>query len=279
MLNVTLSIVAFLLGAFIAFVVSQNKKFDKNVEEDVNDLRRRSGQAPRRKISYEQLAGLPKPVQRYLRYAVKNGQERPNLVRMKHDGTFRNYPNHNWLSIEGEQYYLIEEPAFIWYATLKLNPISWIKARDKYDAGKGNMLIKLLSAIPMGNATGDPMDISSLLRFLSEMPLFPAAFLESDYLEWEGIDSQSAKVTIRDHDLEASGIFYFNETGEITHFTTDERYMTLGDEYHQKKWTGYFRNYQKINDTKIPTDLEVKWHLDVEEFSYVKFNISEIEYF
>ena len=35
--------------------------------------------------------------------------------------------------------------------------------------GKGNMLIKLMSTIPIGNSSGDEMDQGAMMRFLAEI--------------------------------------------------------------------------------------------------------------
>ncbi|MDA8226162.1 MAG: hypothetical protein M0T74_00380, partial [Desulfitobacterium hafniense] len=52
---------------------------------------------------------------------------------------------------------------------------------------------------------------------------FPTAALSS-YIKWEEIDSNSAMATLSYKGVSASGVFSFNEKGEIINFVA-ERYM------------------------------------------------------
>jgi len=70
--------------------------------------------------------------------------------------------------------------------------------RDKYDGREGNMLVKLLSTMPIADAKGPEVDVSSIHRYIDEMPWFPTAFLNEEYIAWEPIDSFHAKAVITD---------------------------------------------------------------------------------
>ena len=140
------------------------------------------------------------------------------------------------------------------------------------------MLIKLLSTITVADAAGSEMDISSLIRFLSEAPWFPTALLPSDYIKLIEIDSNSAQVIIKDNGYTASGIFSFNEKGEIIKFVTNDRYMEVDGKYFKEQWGGYYRNYQEIEGMKIPIEAEVEWNLASGDFQYVKIKITDIQY-
>ena len=49
--------------------------------------------------------------------------------------------------------------------------------RDKYVNGRGNRLIKALSAVPVVNAADAKTEQGTLLRYLGEICWFPAAAL------------------------------------------------------------------------------------------------------
>jgi len=57
--------------------------------------------------------------------------------------------------------------------------------------------------ITIADATGDEIDQGTLVRYLNEMMWFPTAYL-NDYIQWEPIDSGSAKATISWQGLSAS---------------------------------------------------------------------------
>ncbi len=50
------------------------------------------------------------------------------------------------------------------------------------------------------------------------------------------------------------------------------------DEKKLEPWVIKSTNYKEINDVVIPLAFEVLWRLEKRDFSYAKFNISEIEY-
>jgi len=226
-----------------------------------------------RVFGYDQLGILPEPVQRYFKYAMPAEMEYISYARLKHTGTFRTKAGRKWMPISGEQYFTTQRPGFVWYAKLKPFPLFWIAARDMHFKGQGNVLVKLLSTFTIGDSKGKEVNQSSLLRFIGECVWFPTALLPSDYLQWEAIDSNSARVIVSDSRIDVSGIFHFNEAGEITHFTAD-RYMDTTKE----KWTGYCKSYKEFDGVKIPTEIEAVWNLKSGDFSYARFKITQIEF-
>lgn len=262
----------------ILFVTISKILFDKKVIKEVGMLTEEGSKVQSKIFSFNDLEGLPEPVQKYFKYALKDGQEHIKFVRLKQVGEFRMKENQPWMPIKAEQYFTTEDPAFIWWVKLAMAPFIWIEGRDMYYQGKGSMLIKLLSTITVADAAGSEMDISSLIRFLSEAPWFPTALLPSDYIEWKEIDSNSARAVIKDNGYTASGIFTFNEKGEITKFISNDRYMEVDGKYFKEQWGGYYRNYQEIEGMKIPIEGEVEWNLSDKDLQYAKLKITDIQY-
>ncbi len=252
--------------------------FDKKIIKEVGMLTEEGSKVQSKIFSFNDLEGLPEPVQRYFKYALKDGQEHIKFVRLKQVGEFRMKENQSWMPIKAEQYFTTEDPAFVWRVKLTMAPFIWIDGRDMYYQGKGNMLIKVLSTITVADAAGSEMDVSSLIRFLAEAPWFPTALLPSNYIEWKEIDSNSARVVIKDKGYTASGIFTFNEKGEIVKFVTNDRYMEADGKYFKEQWAGYYRNYQEIEGMKIPIEGEVEWNLSDKDLQYAKLKITDIQY-
>jgi hypothetical protein len=122
------------------------------------------------------------------------------------------------------------------------------------------------------------MDVSSLLRYLGEIPWFPTAFLNEDRVRWEAVDASRARATITDGDVSASAVFSFDAEGRITSITSDERFRAVGDGFVRDRWTDYYRNYEKNNGFMIPAELEAEWNLPDGDFAYVRIRVAEIEY-
>jgi len=232
-----LLILGIVIVIILLFITINRILFDKKVTKEIDILTKEGIKAQSKTFNFNDLEGLPEPVQRYFKYALRDGQEHIKFVRLKQIGEFKMKENQPWMPIHAEQYFTTEDPAFIWRVKLAMAPFIWIEGRDMYYQGRGNMLIKLLSTITVADAAGSEMDISSLIRFLAEAPWFPTALLPSDYIEWKEIDSNSARVVIKDKGYIASGIFTFNEKGEIIKFVTNDRYREVDGKYFKDNWT------------------------------------------
>lgn len=264
-----LAVLAVSMGAY---------SFNKMVEEEVNDLIKDASGAPAEVITHDDLEGLPEPVQRYFRYAIPEGQGPVKSVRLEHSGFFRTKPDGAWLPVQGEEYFSAGDPAFIWSARVKMNPLLWVGARDIYRDGEGNMLITVMSTFTVADVKAKELDQSSLIRWLAEATLFPTALLPREGLRWEEMDSNSARAVIEDHGMEVSAVFYFNGKGEITHLETEDRYMTVGDEQVRERWSAYYRDYKEMGGFMVPTEIEAVWNLEEGDFSYARFIVDEIEF-
>jgi hypothetical protein len=138
------------------------------------------------------------------------------------------------------------------------------------------MLIKLPPFIKIADARGDEINQGTLLRFLNEMMWFPTAYL-SEYIQWEAIDSTSARATMSYGGVTASAIIYFNEKGEMTDFVA-RRYMSVDGGYSLETWSTPIKEYREINGIRFPVKGEGVWKLSSGDFTYIKLEIIDIEY-
>ena len=237
-------------------------EFDKDIEK----LFTHSESISDKVYTSNQIKDLPIPVQRYFKYSLKEHQPYVSYVRLQHGGEFK--ASKNWVSIEGEEYFTVQKPGFVW-----LGNVPYFSAKDVYIDGTGNLKVKLLSLIKIVDAKGRETDQGELLRWLGEALLFPTALLPSENLQWEPIDNNSAKVIFTDKNLTIEGVFCFNEEGQITQFKT-KRYKdnTL------ENFTGYCSDYRTVDGMKVPFYLEATWNLESGDLSYAKFKIKRIEY-
>jgi hypothetical protein len=231
-----------------------------------------------RLITETDLAPLPDPVQRYLRYAGVIGKPQVRCVRVKQSGWLRTAPAGSWMPIQAVQYStLAGSLSRTWYAEAKKGPVALMKARDRYDNGAGHMLIKLLSLFSVADVRGPEMDISALLIFFNDMVMWPTAFLDKS-LTWETIDATSARATLRLFNRQASAILYFNERAELIDFVSEERYRSVGKDHVRTKWSTPLRNYREVNGFRLPTAGGAIWHLPAGEFEYIKIKVDEVLY-
>lgn len=264
-MTIVCSILGLLLIIFIIGKINLSIKFGREVKE----LFAHSKSISDHSFHKTQLDSLPEPVQRYFNHILKDGQAYISYARIKHDGQFKTSIESAWVNITGEQYATTEIPGFIWKGNT-----SMFVARDMYISGKGRLIATLFSVYNVVDAKGEKYNEGELIRWLGESILYPTNFLPSNRLEWTPIDVNMAKLTFNYKGLSLFFKITFNDIGEITEMET-KRYMS---DTTLETWVIKATNYKQLNNVLIPTVFDVLWRLDKGDFSYAKFNITEVEY-
>jgi hypothetical protein len=257
---VALSVIAVLTGKALL-----NRKF----RSQSNFLLAHSKNISDKIFQYEQLIGLPPPVQQYFKRGLKEEQRYISNVTFKHNGQFKTGLDKAWINITGEHFATMEKPGFIWKGTTSL-----FTARDMYIEDKGRLVVALFSLYNIVDAKGESYNQGELLRWLGESVLYPTNLLPSDRLAWFPIDGQHARLTFTYNGMSLSFVISFNDAGEITQMET-KRYM---DEKNLETWVINVADYKNVNDVYIPSRFEVLWRLEKGDFSYARFNIQQITY-
>jgi hypothetical protein len=262
--------------ALIAVGIS-TYSFNQTAKRKVKQLFKNQQEVKKKIITEEDIKGLPEPVQRYFKYTGVIGKEWITTVRLKQKGAMRLKPDGNWMPLEAEEYYTVENPGFVWLGRIKAAPLFMISAQDVYLDGKGGMHIKLLSTITVVDAKGKEIDEASLMRYFNEMMWFPTAYL-SDKVKWEPVDENTARATLTDGDLSVSAVFYFDNEGKLTNFVAERGRDTGGGRLVKTTWSTPITGYKELAGLRLPAKGEGVWHLESGEFSYIKLEITDIEY-
>ena len=210
-------------------------------------------------------------------YAITTAAPFVRTARLRHAGTFRTGPDQRWSPIAGEQYFSAARPGFVWFASMRVAPLVWIQARDRLVDGRGNMLVKPLSAFAIADANGPEIDQGAALRWLAESVWFPYAFA-ADAIAWEAIDARSARATLRTGWSSVQAIFEVDANGRIAHLHA-ERFRDLGSGRSVlTPWSGRYADYAEFGGFRVPSSVEVTWDLTDGPFSYARFNVTTLEY-
>lgn len=226
----------------------------------------------------EMLSELPPIAQKWLERSNVINKEIIYSVHLKQIGEMRTPPNGRWMAVKAEQWSRTEEPGFIWIADVKAAPGIHLAGRDKYEDGKGHMLIKLLSLIPVADAKGKEIDQGAMLRYLAEIVFFPSAAL-NDYIQWEQINSTTAKVTMTYGGITASGFFKFDVNGDMVSFEAKRYYDRKGGATLENWFIQIEPNsYKEFEGVRIPTKPAVTWKLKEGDFIWYRVEIADIQY-
>lgn len=228
-------------------------------------------------LTREMIAGLPPVVQKWMERSSVVGLKMTRQVQLQQTGRMRTQPAGKWMPVTATQYFTIPQPGFLWTADVEAAPFIVLKGRDLYQNGQGHMLIKALALLPVANANGPTTDQGSLLRYLAEICWFPDAALHA-YIQWEPIDAHSAKATLRYGKAEGSGIFTFDDKGDIRSFEAMRYYGRKGGDT-LEKWHIDMdsASFQTFDGVRIPTRSSVTWKLADGDFTWFVVEISDLK--
>jgi hypothetical protein len=226
-------------------------------------------------VTPTQIAGLPPVVQLWLRRSGITDNVVSATVRLKQNGRMRLKPTGKWIPVSAEQYFRTDTPAFIWLARVGKSPI-YFAGRDRYKDGHGHMTIKILSVIPVANATGYETDQGSMLRYLAEMQWFPAAAL-SPFVQWRQTAPDAAVATITYGGITDSGTYYFSPYGDVVSFEA-MRYMNDNGRWHMRLWRVPVTKWATMNGVRVPVAGKTIWKMPEGDFNWFEWRISHIEY-
>jgi hypothetical protein len=269
-------IIAVILFLLVALPTVAKVFFKKGAEEQVISLFEDIDKESSKTIDYEDIKTLPYTVKNWLINSNIVGKEVINTVRLKQEGRMRTTKNGNWMPITAEQYFSLDKPGFIWTADVKMAPLVHLSGVDTFKAGKGKMKIKILSLFPVVDAEGPEIDSGSMMRYLAEMMWFPSASL-NPYIKWHEIDRNSVKATMTYKGISASGVFYFNDNGDIIRFM-GKRYRDVNGKYILCDWGGINKEFKEFEGIRIPSKSDVTWFEEDGKFKWFEIEITELQY-
>jgi hypothetical protein len=250
--------------------------FNSRINREISGLLSEASPGQRVIVTGEMVRNLPPPVQRYMTYSGVLGKTIPRTVLLKQVGRIRQDEKSAWMKLEAAEFYSTSPPGFVWKAFMPNRRIPIALGRDAYADGRGSMLIKMLSLIPMVSAVGSEIDQGSMMRYLNEMTWFPAAFL-GENVSWKAIDDGSAEVTLFDGGKTVTATMYFDPEGKPLNFVA-KRYRMVGKRYDLETWSTPFTGYGEFEGLKLPVRGQGVWNLKEGDLVYVELEITELEY-
>lgn len=251
--------------------------FQKIIQQETVQLLSKNFNKESRTLNENDLTNLPVPVQKWLKNSGIIGKHPISYGKVTQIAEMQMKPaQDNWLTATAIQYTTIDNPAFIWSVDVKMNSLLNFQGRDKFEEGKGEMLIKMNSLFNIVNERGEKLDEGTLQRYLGEMVWFPSLALMS-YITWEQIDENTAKATMTYKGTSGSGTFYFNSNGDVTKFSA-LRYK--GNEADAKRydWEMNILGYKTFEGIKVPAKMTSTWKLDDKDWTWLKMEVKDIKY-
>lgn len=266
------------LAAGVASVASANREFSRLIQTDIAELlsKASSGSDGATVVTREMLEPLPEPVRRYLAWTGVLGQRIPRVIRLRQRGRMRLARGQPWFPLHAVEHYSVRPPGFVWDGTASLGPLHLARARDMYQDGHGHMLVKVASRFAVVDARGEEMDQSALVRYLSEMIWFPAAFLR-DNVSFEAVDGTSSRVILSDQGHTVAAILRIDGEGRLTGFVA-QRYQMVGKNSRLETWSTPITGYGEFEGLRLPTRGKAVFNLADGDLEYIDVTLTELAY-
>lgn len=208
-----------------------------------------------------ELEGLPTPVQRYFRAALKDGQPLITAVTIDMAGTFNlSATAEQWKPFTSRQRVIARRPGFLWDARIAMGPGVTVRVVDSYIAGRGLLRAKVLGLLTMAEQQGDgEIARGEFMRWFAEVPWYPTALLPSQGVRWSPVDEHSANASFADGPVSLTLLFRFNGAGLIDSFRAESRGGMVGDTLVMAPWEGAWSEYRLVHGMQVPFKGEVAW--------------------
>lgn len=224
------------------------------------------------------IAGLPGPIQKYIRYTGAIGKEKVKNFSVTGEGEFKTGKDKNWVKATSRQYNFVEDPCRIYYMQLKMFGIP-VVGLHIYKNAIATMRIKFAGLVTVADAKGDIMNKSETVTVFNDMCLMAPATLIDKRITWEPIDDLSVQATFKNHGVQISAVLYFNEDGAMVNFVSNDRYMTTsGETYLNAPWWTPVRDYEEYQGVRIASYGEACWSLPEGDYCYGRMHMKEVQY-
>ncbi len=211
--------------------------------------------------------GLPEIVRAY---AIRAGGEigGPSTFYARHQATLATSKDAAPIELSAEQWTGTIAPGIVWTASGTMNRLP-VSVLDAYVDGRGELSARLLGSIQVAGGEGPDYDKGELMRYLSELPVYPDAILNNTALRWRVVDPRTIEVTADSRSGPASLRFYFDANGDIVRMEADDRPMGIdGGATVPTTWHGLYRDFRQFGRYRIPAYGEVGWVLADGLFTY-----------
>lgn len=225
------------------------------------------------------LAGLPAPVQRYIRLSGAVGQPRVENFRARFHGRIRSGPAARWMAFTGEQHNFFDPPArlFLMDATMFGIPF---QAFHRLVDGAATMQVRVATLKTVVDAKGPVMDQSETVTLLNDMAIMAPGALVSAQISWEAVDDTTARAAFTHGAWTIHATLSFNAAGELVDFFSDDRSASSpdGSDFTRMRWSTPVRDYRPFGNHRLAAYGEGHWHAAEGEYAYLEFEVDRIDY-
>ncbi|HEY0840745.1 MAG TPA: DUF6544 family protein [Vulgatibacter sp.] len=228
-------------------------------------------------ITEADLAPLPPPVQRYLRFAGVVGKPRVSAVHVRMSGRIRGSADEPWMPFVAEQHSTFGPPRRFFWMDAKRGGLP-VDVFHAYDGSGASMRVRLLSLIPLVDLDGDALTRTETVTLLNEMSIYAPSTLLDRSIEWKEIDERSAAATFTNGPHTVTGTLVFDDDGALADFWSDDRPSLAADgaTLVQQRWSTPLFDYREQGAYRLASRGEARYGDANGGYTYLEFDRIEV---
>jgi hypothetical protein len=231
----------------------------------------RSTDRDRRPVTELDVASLPEPAQRYLRFMEVVGRPRDLNFTARFRGRFRMRPQGPWMPFDAWQYNCSSPVTRIVDMRIDAFGLVPMLGSDTYIGGTGRMVGKLLGRYTVADGRGREFDLGELVTYLNDAVLLAPATLLTPATTWSPVDDESFRIELTDRGHSVSGRVVVAADGRVRDFHTTDRWWAGADPPVRTPWSTPIERWVRTADgRRCPGACEAVWHFPDGESAYIR---------
>lgn len=224
-------------------------------------------------VTEADLAPLPPPVQRYLRFVGVVGQPRVQSFHVRMKGRIRSAADAPWMPFTAEQTSVVNPPQryFFMQATRAGLPIDGLHA---YADGGASMRIKLLSMFTLVDLKGPVLTRTETVTVLNDMAIMAPAALVDAAIRWRQIDERQVEARFTNGPNEVRAVLVFDATGALADFWSDDRPALAADgvTLQPQRWSTPVGAYRLQGALRLASRGQARYAAPSADYAYAEFD-------
>jgi hypothetical protein len=224
------------------------------------------------------LARVPEPVRRYIRFAGAQGKPPVHHVRASWRGRIRAGAGEPWMPFSAEQHDFPAEPARFFLMRARRSGLP-LDVLHELVGSSARMRVRLLSMIPIVDAGGPQLDRAEAVTLLNDLCLLAPSALADPRVSWERRDERSALVRYTLGANTVGAVLSFDAEGRLVDFVSDDRLRASPDgrSFVPQRWSTPVAEYVDFDGRRAATRGEGRWHAPGGELTYLELELVDLE--
>lgn len=155
-------------------------------------------------------------------------------------------------------------------------PLVTLHVEDAFQHGSGGLVGRLWGWLRLFAEGGPAVDRGQAIRYLSELPWTPAAYLHNDHVSWEETADGHLRASCDVAGTRVHVDYALDSEGRVVSVRAD-RPRGVDGEFVDTPWVGQFHDWSEVDGLMVPMRGEVAWELPEGTFTYWQGRVTKYE--